>query len=96
MSSEYLIVFGVPSLVFLAALFPCFWLGKQRNGKAFGLIGLIWLIFTGGMFVGIENATGWDGLGYVMALIGISLPTAVGGLLGGLVGWFKEDTATHA
>ncbi len=88
---EYLLIYGVPAVVFLAAAFTCFKFGKSGNRQGFGWLAGIWVVFTGGMFFGIEASTGWDGLGYVLALIGISAPVAAGGLIGSIVGWTKRD-----
>lgn len=50
-----------------------------------------WLAFTVAMFFGLEHASGWDGLTYAAALLGISAPVAVGALVGGTVVLVTKD-----
>ncbi len=96
MNIEDLLVYAIPVVVFLVALFPTYWLAKGKNAAGLICMGVIWAGFTGAMFFGIENATGWDGLGFMLALIGISAPVGAAGLIGGTAGWFKSEKATHA
>lgn len=96
MNGEDIVVYAIPVVAFLAVLFPSYWLAKAKNNTALIFLGVIWAGFTGAMFFGIENASGWDGLGYLLALIGISAPTGVAGLIGGIVGRFKGEKAMHA
>lgn len=96
MNGEYFLMFGVPLFAFLGALFPAFWMAKAKNNVGLICFSVIWAGFTGAMFFGMENASGWDGLGYMMGLIGISAPTGVAGLIGSAVGWHKGEKAMHA
>jgi hypothetical protein len=96
MNGEDLIFYGIPLAVFLASLFTCFSFGKNRFKGGLICFGLLWLGFTVAMFFGMEAASGWDGLGYVLGLIGLSLPAGLGALLGGLVGWFKKENTLDA
>ncbi len=96
MHGEELVIFGVPLAVFLASLFTCFSFGKQRYKKGLVTIGLLLLGFTVAMLFGIGASSGWDGLIYLFALIGIGAPAGVGALLGGLVGWFKKEKTIDA
>ena len=88
--------FLIIAAIFAVAVWLAHWCGKNRNGA--GLVGLavVWAGFTGAMFFGLERATGWDGLGYLVALIGISAPAGLGALIGCAVGWFKNEMAIHA
>lgn len=96
MYGEDVVIFGVPLAVFLVSLFTCFSFGKQRYKKGLVAIGLLLLGFTVAMFVGMGASSGWDGLIYLFALIGIGAPAGVGALLGGLVGWLKKENTVDA
>jgi hypothetical protein len=96
MGSEAIFLFGVPAAVFCATLFSTYWFGKARNGIGLTSVGFLWAGFTGVMFFGLHQSTGWDGLGYLAGLLGISAPVGVGYLLGGSVGWLKSEKAIHA
>lgn len=91
-----LIIFAIPAAAFCVALFLTYFLGRDRNTLGLTVIGVLWAGFTGAMFFGLGQSTGFDGLGYVAGLIGISAPVGVGYLLGGPVGWLKGEKATHA
>lgn len=89
MISEEIILFAVVGVAFLAALSLSFFFSKRRNKLGLSIIGVMWAAFTGIAFFGMYNASGWDVLGYAAALIGVSAPVGVGGLVGALVGWAK-------
>ena len=89
-------VYAVPLVVFLVSLFISFALGKNRVTGGLVAIGLLWLGFTVAMFFGMEASPGLDGLGYLLGLIGLSVPVGIGALLGGLVGWFKKENTVDA
>lgn len=95
MHSEEIIMFGIVGAAFIAALLLSFFFGKRRNKLGLSIMGIIWTGFTGIMFFGMYDASGWDGLAYLLALIGISAPTGVGSLIGSLVGWAKSDKAEY-
>lgn len=94
--SENIILVGVPTAVFLATLFLTFRLGKRQSRGGMIAIGAVWTAFTAVMFFGMQNASGWDGLGYLLGLLGISAPSGVAAVIGGLVGWAKNEKAIHA
>jgi len=96
MNGEDLLIYSVPLVVFLVSLFLCFFFGKTRFKGGLITMGLLWLCFTVAMLLGLRETTGWDGLGYLLALIGLSAPAGVGALLGGLVGWFKKENTVDA
>lgn len=96
MNGEGILLTAIPVVVFIATLFTTFWLGKAHNKVGLISLAVLWAGFTGAMFFGMENATGWDGLGYLVALLGVSGPSGVGALIGGLVGWAKNEEAMHA
>ena len=96
MNGEDFLMFGIPLVAFLASLFPTYWFGKAKNNAGLICFGVIWAGFTGAMFFGMENASGWDGLGYMLGLIGISAPTGAAALIGGTVGRLKSEKAMHA
>ena len=94
--NENIILFGVPTAVFVASVFVTFQLGKNKKGAALVGVGAVWSAFTVFMFFGMQNANGWDGLGYLLAMIGISAPWGVAALIGGLIGWAKYEKAIDA
>lgn len=94
--NEGIILFVVPAAAFLATLLQTYWFGKRQSRTGLVGFGVVWVAFTGVMFFGMENAHGWDGLGYLLALLGISAPSGVAALIGGLVGWAKNEKAIHA
>lgn len=96
MIGEELLLLGIPLTAFVASVFAAYWLMKWRNTAILICLGLVWVAFTGMMFFGMEAATGWDGLGYLLGLLGISAPIGVAGLIGSTVGWFKREKAMHA
>ena len=95
MLGEELTVLIVIGVAFLGALILSFFLGKRRNKRGLSIIGLLWAGFTATMFFGMYNATGWDGLGLLFALIGVSAPLGVGGLIGSLIGWARSGAKQH-
>ncbi len=96
MDIEMILLVVVPLTAFTTALFLTSWLGKNRINMGLVAVGLALAGFTGAMFFGLDQATGWDGLGYVMALLGISAPAAAGSLIGGAYGLVQKEKATHA
>ena len=53
----------------------------------------VWAVFTASMFIWLSNASGYDGLLPLFALIGLSAPCAISAALGGLIGWIKRQSA---
>lgn len=94
--SEYIILFGVPIAVFAVTAFATFQLGKTKKGAALVGIGTLWLAFTVVMFFGMQNASGWDGLGYLLGLLLISAPSGLAALIGSALGWAKNEKAIDA
>ena len=86
MSAE-VIIFAIPVVVLLLAGTLAHWSVKARNFAAIGLLALIVAVFTGAMLFEMDRATGLDGLGYLVALLGISAPAGVGLGVGSLTGW---------
>ena len=89
MSGDEIMMFAVPLSVFLVSGFSAFAFARHalKGVRAGGAV--LWALFTAVMVFGLANASGWDGLGYVIGLIGVSAPSAAGGLLGTLIGWVK-------
>jgi len=86
----------IPVVVFLVALLAFFHFAKFRKKAALWGAGSLWALFTLIMIVGMETASGWDGLGFLLALIGISAPAAAGFGIGGVAGWIKGRKDMHA
>ncbi len=88
-------IFGLCAL-FTFATFLAKYLVKARHKHTFAGFAFVWAAFTAVMYFAMENATGWDGLGYMIALIGLSAPIGAGLLVGGLVGLTRREPNTHA
>lgn len=93
--NEDVILFGVPVVAFVATLFVTFRLGKTKNGAGLIGCGLVWLTFTVFMFFGMQNASGWDGLSYLLGLILLGAPSGLAALIGGFWGWAKSEKAMN-
>ncbi len=96
MSGEIIVLIGVPLVAFTVTVIIAHLLGRARHGMVLGALGLIWAGFTGAMFIGMEQASGWDGLGYFIGLILLGAPAGAGLGLGGLVGWLRSGKEIHA
>ena len=96
MDIETLVVFGVPLAAFMLSLFVSFALGKAKKSKVFVRFGVLWAFVSGLLTIAMFAATGWDGLGYLAALIGVSAPLGRGTLIGGIVGWMQKDNQKYA
>lgn len=94
--SAYIILIGVPIAAFLATFFITFRLATEQSRAGITALWVVWAAFTAAMFFGMEGTSGWDGLGYLLALLGISAPSGVAALIGGLAGWAKSEKAIHA
>jgi hypothetical protein len=93
---EDLFIYAIPVVVLIISSLLAYWLGKARNGMALGSLAVLWVCFTGLLFLAIEQASGWDGLGYAVALVGLNAPAGIGLGLGGLTGWLKSRKVMHA
>ncbi|WP_411890700.1 hypothetical protein [Yoonia sp. SDW83-1] len=96
MTGEEFLIFAVPIGTFLAAGVATYFAAKARSAPILTLLGLLWAGFTGTMFFGMEQASGWDGFGYVIALAFLAAPAGAGLGLGGLVGWLRGRRMIHA
>ena len=96
MMSEDIILFGVPAVAFVVTLFVTFRLGKWKSTAGLAGFGTLWLAFTGFMFFGIQSVSGWDGLIYLIGLLLVSAPVGLAALVGGALGWAKNEKATNA
>ncbi len=96
MNSEVFLLFGVPLTAFSLSIYVTYILGKAGNGMALGVMACLWILVTGGLLVGLEQASGWDGLTYLAALFGLSVPSGLGSLIGGIIGWTKEADENYA
>ncbi len=88
---DMLVLWGVPVVTVLIAGTGAFFAAKARNTALLGLAGILWLCFTVAMGFGLNTAVGWDGLIYIAGLLGISAPSAVGLLIGGVIGIYKRE-----
>ncbi|MEJ8560187.1 hypothetical protein QTO30_02310 [Yoonia sp. GPGPB17] len=90
-----IVLFAVIGAIFLGAAFPAFFLGRRQSKLGLSILGLIWVAFTGALFFGMNNGNKYEELAYLFALIGISAPVGLGGLIGSLVGWAKSGNGQH-
>lgn len=90
------VILIIPVIVFFVAFNAFFHFAKFRKKMALWCGGLLLALFTLFMIVGIETASGWDGLWFLLALIGISAPAAAGFGIGGVAGWIKRRKDMHA
>jgi FtsH-binding integral membrane protein len=93
MNHEELLMLGIAGAAFVVSLVLSFFLGKHHSKLGLTIMGLVWAGGTGILVLQMYDATGWDTLGYLLVLLMVSAPAAVGGLIGGLVGSAKADQA---
>lgn len=96
MTQEEVLIVAIPLTTLIVSTVVAYLSGKAQSRTALTTLGVIWVGFTAAMFFGMQNATGWDGLGYAAALIGLAAPAGAGFGLGGLTGWLKGRNAIHA
>lgn len=96
MNSEAILIYMIPVVVFALSGLVAFALGKNKKRGGMATLVLAWLGFTGALLVALEQSTGWDGLGYVVALMGLSAPIGAGLVIGGPIGWMKKEKIVHA
>ena len=95
MEIEMLLVIGVPLASFVLSIWLTYVLGTKRNVKMLAMLGGVWAVTTLGLFIGMFEASGYDGLAYLFALLGFSAPGGVGALIGGIMGWMKKDNESY-
>lgn len=91
MNIEDLFVLVVPFSAFALPATCAFFLGKNKSRAGMTALALAWAGFTAWLFFGMQQASGYDGLAYALALVGMSAPIGAGVLIGGSIGWFKGD-----
>ena len=96
MFSGEIILFGTPVVAALLAGALAYGLGRIRQGTGTIMLAGVIGVFTLWMFTGLQTISGWDALIYLLGLIGIALPAAFGGIVGGLIGWNQKDDPKHA
>ncbi len=93
---ENLMAFLVPAVAFLITGTIAYFSGRARSASALIGTGLLWAGFTVWMFFGMQQSSGWDGLGYLIALLFLSAPAGAGFGLGGLIGWLRGRKDIYA
>lgn len=93
MGSEEIALIGIGCGSFLIPLGLTLVAGLRRSKMALAVMTFFWAGFTVLMFYQLSITGGWDALLYVLLLLFVSAPAAVGGLIGGLVGWSRADQA---
>ena len=88
---EEFLVFAIPVGIFAGTGVAGYFAAKYRATAGLILLALLWAGFTAVMSYGMATATGWDGLGYVLGLIGVSAPSFFGLGLGALIGKYKRE-----
>ena len=96
MIGEEFLMVAVPLGVLLACGAAAYFAAKLRSTPVLTMLGLLWAGFTGVMAVGLQQASGWDGLGYAIGLILLAAPAGAGLGIGGLVGWLRGKRMIHA
>lgn len=86
-----LIVIGI---VVIGVVVGCSFLSLRayRSGGKAGYVwlGLVWTAFTFWQIFAMSRAEGWDATGYLIGLVLLSAPAAVGIVAGALIGWRKQ------
>lgn len=96
MNFEMIPIIGIPLVTFGVTGLIAFKLGQHRQKFITAVVVATLIGFTALMYFGMETASGWDGLGYLFALLGLCAPGAAGTLIGGLIGWLRDAKETHA
>lgn len=91
MGSEEIALIGIGCGSFLIPLGLTLVAGLRRSKIALAAMTVLWAGFTLLMFYQLSITGGWDVLLYILLLLFVSAPAAVGGLIGGLVGWSRAD-----
>ncbi|MEJ6402622.1 hypothetical protein [Yoonia sp. 2307UL14-13] len=94
--SEEILLYVIPAITLLGTGGLTYMLAKKGKVAAMWTIGGLVFAFSAFMFIGLENASGWDGLGYLLALLGLCAPGAAGFGLGGVIGWITKPQPTAA
>jgi hypothetical protein len=65
-------------------------LGRRKSGLSFALIAIIWVGLSWLVLREAQSRSGFDGIGYVIVIVGLNAPIGAGVLIGGLFGWFRK------
>lgn len=94
---ETFMMIAVPLTIFVVAAALGSYLVKAGQKILLIVLASVWAAITASLVVGMENAQGWDALGYFIGLIGLSAPSGLGLLIGAVIGWVrKRDVDTNA
>lgn len=86
---DYL-VYLIPVACFaMAGALGHFLLRSAMAGAFAGLL-IAQVIGAGLLYAAATTASGWDGLGYMIFLLGINVPTLLGSAIGGVVGHLRR------
>ena len=91
---EEFLMYAVPIGIFVVSTVIGFFAAKAQSKAWITLITVAWFAFTIAMFIALDSAVGWDGLLYVIALIFVSAPSGLGGLVGAITCWVKKAANT--
>ena len=91
-----LFFYSIPVVAFGIAAGLGYTFGKWGSTRGFVALGGIWFAFASWMLVGMGDDPTWDGLDYLVAFIGIGIPSAVGAVLGGVIGKRRKEKMTNA
>ncbi|WP_322893778.1 MULTISPECIES: hypothetical protein [unclassified Yoonia] len=95
MLSESTMMIVTPVLAFVFAAALAYGLGRIKTRLGLWALAVLWLVFTGVMSIGAATINGWDGVFYMLGLILVSVPAALGALLGGSFGWQRKEKTSH-
>ena len=96
MIGEEFLMVAVPLGVLLACGAAAYFAARRHSALVLTILGLLWAGFAGVMAVGLQQASGWDGLGYAIGLILLAAPAGAGLGIGGLAGWLRGKRMIHA
>ncbi len=92
---DIFIIVSIVGSILLGSFWLSFVLGRRKSKIGLGMLGGLWAAFTAILFFGMNEASGLDGLGYLVFLLGVSAPAGVGGLVGALIGWAGDNAANN-
>ena len=77
---------AIPIVIGLIAGIGAWYTTHRRAYRVYWTVFAIMLLISAGLYGAAVSASGWDGIAYLMLMIGGSLPAAAAHLIGGGVG----------
>ncbi|MFN3662703.1 hypothetical protein [Yoonia sp.] len=95
MLSEGAMLLVTPVIAVALAMGLAFWMGRLQSRVGLWALAVIWLVFTLAMILGVNTINGWDRVLYMLGLIIVSCPAALGALIGASLGWRRKEKTLH-